>query len=104
MPSARLARSLTHRVATGVPFLAASDHDVENDDQLAHAGDQGNLLLFALCDQATIEGLQHSIVLGRSSPESHDEQIRDLAPTTLDMRLYCRFAIVGTVIAARADE
>ena len=48
-------RSLGNRIAAGIPLFAASDHDVENDDQLAHAGDQGDLCLFALGDQAIVE-------------------------------------------------
>src|ERR1700682_2267515 len=85
VPSAGVARSLTHRVATGIPFLAAGDHDVENDDQLAHAGDQGNLCLLALGDQATIEGLERRVVPGRSSQASHVEQIAGLAASPLDL-------------------
>jgi hypothetical protein len=95
MLSAGVARSLTHRVATGIPFLAAGDHDVENDDQLAHAGDQGNLCLFA--DQATIEGLEHRVVPGRSSRASHVEQIADLAASTLDLALAPPFTAVVIV-------
>jgi hypothetical protein len=31
-------RSLSQCITIGVPFLSAGDHDVEDDDQLAHAG------------------------------------------------------------------
>src|SRR6185437_13716492 len=37
-------RSSTHRMTTGIPLLAAGNHDVEDDDQLAHACDQRDLL------------------------------------------------------------
>jgi hypothetical protein len=45
-----------------IPLLPASNHDVEDDDQLAHAGYQGNLFLFALGDQASIEGLENGVM------------------------------------------
>src|SRR6266516_1254189 len=62
---ARKARSLTQRVAIGVPFLATRDHDVENADQLAHAGDQRHLLFFSLGNQAVVDGLHDWIVSSR---------------------------------------
>ena len=64
----KLAREITVAAKLGTPdpamnprlraaVIAARDHDVENDDQLAHAGDQDNLWLFALGDQAAIESI-----------------------------------------------
>src|SRR6202040_4484847 len=100
MPSAGVARSSTHRVATGIPFLAAGEHGVENDDQLAHAGDQGNLCLFALGDQATIEGVERRVVPGRRSQGRHVEQIADLAASSLDLALALPFT---AIIIVRRD-
>ena len=48
-----MARSLAHRVATGIPLLTPRDHGVKDDDQLAHAGGERNLGLLAVGDQAT---------------------------------------------------
>src|SRR5260370_38667006 len=97
MPSAGVARTLAYRVATGNPFLATSDHDVENNDQLADAGDQGNLCLLALGDQATIEGLERRVVPGRSSQASHVEQIAGLAASPLDLPLAPPFTAIVIV-------
>src|SRR3984893_18961532 len=80
----RRARSV-QRVATGVPFLASRDHGVEDDDELSHAGDERDLRLLALGDQATIEGLEHGVVLGRGPETSHVEEIADLAASALDV-------------------
>src|SRR5207302_7531657 len=96
------ARSLAHRVATGIPFLTASDHDVEDDDQLAHAGDEGDLLLLALGNQAIVESLEYGVVLGRGPKASHVEEIADLAASALDVAFAAPAAAV--VIVRRGAE
>ena len=72
-------------VSAGIPFLPACDHGVEDCDQLAHAGDERNLLLLALGDQAIVEGLEHGIVPGRGAQSSHVEGIADLPASALDV-------------------
>ena len=44
-------------MAARIPFLAAREHGVEDDDQLAHAGDERNLRLLSLGNQTLIEDL-----------------------------------------------
>src|ERR1700751_5763012 len=86
-----------------VPFLAARDLDVEDDDRPAHAGNDGNLLRSPLRDQAIIERLQHRVVPGRSSHAGHVEQIADPAPPALDMALAATFAAV-VIIGSRTQQ
>src|SRR5258707_15684012 len=50
-------------VPIGIPLLAPLDHDVENADQLAHAGGQRHLLFFSLGNQAIVKSLEDRIVL-----------------------------------------
>src|SRR6185437_9355441 len=90
-------RSSTHRMTTGIPLLAAGNHDVEDDDPLAHACDQRDLLKFALGDQAIIESLEHRVVPGRSSQASHVEQVAHLAASALDLALAAPFAAIVVV-------
>src|SRR5438132_11863538 len=97
MPSADVARSLTHRVATGVPFFAAGDHGVEDDDELAHAGDERDLRLLPFGDQAKIESLEHRVVPCRSPKTSHIEEIADLAASALDVAFAAPSAAVVIV-------
>jgi hypothetical protein len=63
----------------GIPFLAPRDHGVEDDDELAHAGDERNLRLLPRGDQAPIECLEHGIVPRRGPETGHVEEIADLA-------------------------
>jgi len=62
--------------------------------------DQGNLGLFSLGDQATIERLEHRVVPGRSTQARHVEQIADLAASTPDLALAPPFA---AIIIVRRD-
>lgn len=41
------------------------DHSVEGDQQLAHAGGQGNFAAFAGLHQPLIEGLDHGVMADR---------------------------------------
>src|SRR6478609_3975135 len=95
--------SSARQVKVGVPFLTARDHGVEDNDELAHAGDQGNLLLFAFGDEAAIEGVERRIVPGRSSETSHVEEIADLPPSALDLALAPAFAAV-VIIRSYAQQ
>ena len=64
-------------------FLAASEHRVEDDDQLAHASDERNMRLLSLGNQALIEGLETGLfcaVTGYVDGVSHP------AAAALDMR------------------
>src|SRR5215470_17732974 len=66
-PSALLrARSWTYGGGLGrrVPVLLAGDHDVENDDELSQAGDEGNLWELSSEDEAHVVGLEGGVVLG----------------------------------------
>ncbi len=49
--------------------MSASDHRVEDDDQLAHAGNESNFRLLALGGEALIVGFEHRIMLGRCTEE-----------------------------------
>src|ERR1700734_1276684 len=85
------ARSLRARSAqcipTGIPLLVPFDHDVENADQLAHAGDQRHFLWFALGNQAVVKGLQDWIVLCRRPEAGHIEYLARPAASALDVPL-----------------
>src|SRR3954451_19297493 len=61
------ARCSAHCAAAGVPFLSSCDHDVDDGDELAHAGDKGDLLVLALGNQAIVEGLEDGIMPGRGA-------------------------------------
>src|SRR3954469_3725698 len=76
------ARSV-HCKACGIPFFAARDHDVEDHDQLSHAGNHRDLLQLSSCQQALIKLLEHGIVL-RGGPETrHVEGVSHLASPAL---------------------
>ena len=87
---------------SGVPFLTFRDHGVENDDELAHAGDKRDFRLFSFADQATIEGFEHGVVPGRGAHTSHIEEIADLAASALDMAFTT--ALAAVVIVRRGAQ
>ena len=98
-----MARSLAYRVATGIPFLTAGNHGVEDDDELTHAGDERNLRLLAFGNQATIEGLEHRIVPRRGAEASHVEEIAHPAASALDLALAASFAAI-VVVRRNAEQ
>src|ERR1700730_19047142 len=103
MPSADVTRSLIYGVATGIPFLAAGDHGVENDDELAHAGDERNLRFLPFGDQAAIESLEHGVVRCRGPKTSHVEEIADLAASARDVAFAAPSAAV-VIVRRRAQQ
>ncbi len=62
-----------------VPGLIARQHGVEDDDQLVHAGDDGDLGFFAPGDEALVVGFEHRIVLGGRAHGRHVEEVAQLA-------------------------
>jgi hypothetical protein len=78
---------VAHFVAGHIPFLTPRDHGIEDDDELAHAGGERNLLLLSFGDQTGIEGLEHGIVLGRGPETRHVEEVANLAASALDVAL-----------------
>ena len=84
----------TRCIAAGIPCLAAGNHDVKNDDQLAHAGDERDLLFLSLGQQALVEGFEHGIVPRRSPKTRHVEEIADSAPSPLDVAFAAPLAAV----------
>src|SRR5207302_5703593 len=68
--------ALAVRVAAGIPFLPSRDQAVEDDDQLAHAGNERNLRRFSPGNQAVIEGLEHRVVLGGCAETGHVDAFR----------------------------
>src|SRR4051794_20240452 len=89
-----------HDVVRRIPLLAALDHDVENADQLAHAGGQRDLLQFAPGEQALVEGLQGRIVPRRRSHAGHVQRVARSAASALDVPLS---ATSATVIIVRRN-
>ena len=69
-----------------VPGLIARQHGVEDDDQLAHAGDDGDLGFFAPGDEALVVGFEHRIVLGGRAHGRHVEEVAQLAAPPLMQR------------------
>src|SRR5215218_7307484 len=49
----------------GAPRLRRAHHDVEDREQLSHAGDQRELLRLARGDQGDVEGADHHVALRR---------------------------------------
>src|SRR3974390_282110 len=87
-------------IARGVPFLAASDHDVENADQLAHAGNKRDLGLLSLGDQAAIEGFCDWIVLRGSAEARHEDGVSNPAAAALDVALA---AALSAIVVVRSN-
>src|ERR1700739_3393843 len=85
-------RSARH-VTAGIPFLASCDHGVEDDDQLAHAGDDGNLRLFSFGNQALIVGLQHGVVQRGCANTGHVDSVTDPAVPPVMWRSPRRFPL-----------
>ena len=46
------------------PGFPGFDHGIENSEQFAHGGDEGDLLGFADCAQAPVESADHRVVAG----------------------------------------
>src|SRR5712664_4527087 len=87
-------------IPAGIPLLAPLDHDVENADQLAHAGDQRHLLFFPLGNQAIVKGLQDWIVLCRRPKAGHIEHVASPAASALDVPLA---STSSAVVIVRGD-
>ena len=86
-----------------VPGLIAREHRVEDDDQLAHAGDEGDLGFLAPGAQALVVGLEHRVVLGGGAHDRHIEEVAELAASALDVAR--AFALAAVVVVGRgADE
>src|SRR5208282_891857 len=66
------------------PGLVASEHRVQDDDQLAHACDQSDLGFLAPGAQALVVGLEHRVVLGGGAHDRHIEKVAELAASALD--------------------
>src|ERR1700743_2984864 len=94
---------LGHRVAGGIPFLPSCDHGVEDDNQLAHAGNERHLRLFSLGNQALIEGFDDGIVLGGGAEARHVDGVANPAATTLDVALATALSAI-VVIRSKADQ
>src|SRR6266446_5454929 len=90
----RLWARSAQRVAAGIPFLPSCDQGVEDDDQLAHAGNERNLRLLSLGNQAVIEGLEHRVVLGGCAEAGHVDGVADPAAAALDVALAAPFAAI----------
>ena len=69
-----------------VPRRPGSDHRIENGQQLAHTGDDGDLLRFAGGDLAGIEALNHTIE-SAGSERGHVEGAPDLGAPAEDATL-----------------
>src|SRR5690348_2322218 len=81
-------------VTARIPFLPSCDHGVEDNDQLAHAGDDGNLRLFSLGNQALIVGLQDGVVERGCANAGHVDGVADPAAAPLDVALAAALSTV----------
>ena len=68
----------------GIPWLSAGDHDVEYDDELSHAGDEGDLCRLPFGDQALVVGLEDGIAACRRADDGEEEQVSQLLPAAPD--------------------
>src|ERR1700761_1987924 len=95
------------RVAARIPFLASCDHGVEDDNELAHAGDDGNLRLFSFGNQALIVGLQNGIVQRGGANTGHVDGVTDPAAATLDVAFAASLSAIivigGNAYQGRGD-
>src|SRR5882757_4293786 len=80
-----------------IPFLAAGDHDVEDDDQLTHAGDEGDLGGLSFGDQALVVVLENRVAAGGGADDGQEEQVAQLSPATLDEASSAMLAAVVVV-------
>src|SRR5271166_988912 len=92
----------SYRACGRVPCLIAREHGVEDDDQLAHAGDDGDLRLFGFGDEALVVGLEHGVVLGGCAHDWHIEEVAELAASALDVAL--AFAPAAVIVVGRGAE
>src|SRR5438477_2712639 len=97
VPSAIRRAHSAQRVAAGIPFLPSCDQGVEDDDQLAHAGNERNLRLLSLGNQASIEGLQHRVVQRGCAETGHVDRIADPAAASLDVALAAPTAAIVVI-------
>ena len=63
--------------------LTACQHGVEDDDELAHAGEQSDVGLLAVSAQPLVVGLDKRVVASGGGEGCHIEQIADLAAAAL---------------------
>src|SRR6266568_5716246 len=86
-----------------IPYLTPREHGVQNNDQLAHAGDQGDLRRLALGAQPLVVRLDDRVVPGRGAEGRHIEQGADFLSSALDVTFaFVRAAVV--VVRGGADE
>src|SRR5208337_830457 len=85
-----------------IPGLVAREHRVEDDDQLAHAGDQSDLGFLAPGAQALIVGLEHRVVPGGGAHDRHIKKVAELAASAPDVAL--AFAGAAVVVVGRGAE
>ena len=83
-----------------IPFLAARQHGVEDADQLAHAGDEGDLGFLALGDEALVASLEHRIMLSCGAQNRHEQELPQLVPSTLDVA----FAPAPTTVSVEGSH
>src|ERR1700676_2785599 len=92
----RCARS-AQCVTAGIPFLPSCDHGVEDDDQLAHAGDERHFRLLSLGYQALIIGLQDGIIPRGCADTGHVDGVTDPAAASLDVTFATAFSAVVVI-------
>src|SRR5215813_7749736 len=92
----RCARS-AERVTAGIPLLSSCDHGVEDDDQLAHAGNDRDLRLLSPGNQAVIVGFHHRVVQRGCTDTGHVDGITNPTAATLDVTLAVSVAAVVIV-------
>ena len=78
-----------------IPFLAARQHGVEDADQLAHAGDEGDLGFLASGDEALVASFEHRIMLSCCAQNRHEQELSQLVPSSLDMAFTTALTTVG---------
>ena len=79
-----VARCAAFCVPERIPSFAASDHGVEDDDELSHAGDEGDLCRLSLGPEALVAGLENRVAARGRPDDGHEEQVAQLAPAALD--------------------
>src|SRR5215203_526566 len=85
-----------------IPEFVFTDHDINDGQKFAHAGNNGNLLEFVLSEESLIERLEHRIEANRSQG-SHIELAAHLGAATPDVARTTLLATI-TIERSHADQ
>ena len=82
--------------------MGVFEEAVEEVDEFANDGDEGDFVGFAACGEALVEGFEDGVVADGGGG-AHVEDLANVGPPALDMALFTLFSAV-LIVGRDADE